>query len=120
MQIISKNNGILNKVSIMIYEIRTYTLKPGMVNEYVKHFKEVGLPIICKYSRLVGYWIPETGELNQLIHIWEYESCEDKDKKRAALYDEPEWSINFVPKAMEMLVKQESRIMKATNFSPIK
>ena len=104
----------------MIYEIRTYTIKVGKVNEYVKHFEQVGLPIISKYSRLVGYWLTETGKLNQIIHIWEYTDFDDRTQKRAALYEDKDWNEHFIKKAMEMIIEQESRIMRATSFSPIR
>lgn len=104
----------------MIYEIRTYTVKIGKLNPYVKHFEEVGLPIISKYSKLIGYWYKETGELNQIIHIWEYENSDIRIEKRKALYNDPEWIKKFIPIALPMLLKQESHLMTAANFSPIK
>ena len=104
----------------MIYEMRTYTVKIGKMNQYIKHFEEIGLPIISKYSKLKGYWYAETGELNQIIHIWEYESFNERIEKRKALYNDSEWLEKFIPTALLMLEKQESKIMNATSFSPIK
>ena len=104
----------------MIYEMRIYTVKVGKMNQYIKHFEKIGLPIISKYSKLIGYWYTETGVLNQVIHIWEYENFNERIEKRKALYDDNEWLENFIPTALQMLEKQESRIMNATSFSPIK
>jgi hypothetical protein len=103
----------------MIYEMRTYTIKIGKLHEYLKHFEEKGLPIISKYSKLVGYWYTEIGELNQIVHIWEYQGLDQRAENRAALYRDPEWLEKFIPTAQPMLEKQESRIMYAANFSPI-
>ena len=104
----------------MIYEMRIYTVKVGKMNQYIKHFEKIGLPIISKYSKLIGYWYTETGVLNQVIHIWEYENFNERIEKRKALYGDSEWLENFIPTALQMLEKQESRIMNATSFSPIK
>lgn len=104
----------------MYYEMRTYTLKVGKLQEYLKLFEEVGLPIISKYAKLVGYWYTDIGELNQVIHIWEYESLDERRKRRTALYEDPDWVEKFLPVAMPMLEKQETKIMYAANFSPIK
>ena len=104
----------------MIYEMRIYTVKVGKMDQYIKHFEKIGLPIISKYSKLIGYWYTETGVLNQVIHIWEYENFNERIEKRKALYDDYEWLENFIPTALQMLEKQESRIMNATSFSPIK
>lgn len=100
--------------------MRTYTIKIGKTQEYLKLFEEVALPIISKYAKLVGYWYTDIGELNQVIHIWEYDSLDDRKKKREALYQDEDWVNQFLPIAGPMLEKQETKIMYAANFSPIK
>lgn len=104
----------------MIYEMRTYSIKIGRTQEYLQLFEEKGLPIISKYAKLVGYWYTEIGELNQIIHIWEYESMDKRAENRKALYSDEEWLNDFIPYGLPLLEKQESKILYATNFSPIK
>jgi hypothetical protein len=104
----------------MIYEMRTYSIKPGQTDLYIKNFDEIGLPIISKYNKLVGYWYTEIGELNQLVHIWEFESLEDRTQKRKALSNDPEWQEKFLPLARPLLMSQENKIMIAASFSPIR
>ncbi len=104
----------------MIFEMRTYTIKIGELNNYISHFEQVGMPIISKYSTLIGYWHTEIGELNQVIHIWSYCDLNERAEKRAELYKDESWLTDFIPKAMFMLEKQESKILSAANFSPIK
>lgn len=104
----------------MVYEMRTYTLKIGKTHEYLRHFEEIGLPLITKYAKLVGYWYTEIGELNQIIHIWAYENMEQRAQARKALYSDREWLEKFIPVAMTLLEKQENKILYPTNFSPIK
>jgi hypothetical protein len=57
----------------MIYEVRTYTLKPGTIPEVEKRFGEV-LQHREKYSPLGAFWHTELGPLNQIIHVWPYEN----------------------------------------------
>lgn len=104
----------------MIYEMRTYTIKVGQLQTYLKHFEDVGLPIISKYAQLVGYWYTEIGELNQVVHIWEYESLDQRKEAREALYNDPEWVEKFLPLGQPLLEKQENKIMYAAHFSPIR
>jgi NIPSNAP len=104
----------------MIYEMRTYSIEIGQAQQYIKIFEEIGLPIISKYNKLVGYWFTEIGELNQLVHIWEFESLEDRSQKRSALNNDPEWLEKFLPLARPLLVKQENKIMLPASFSPIR
>ena len=104
----------------MIFEMRTYTIKIGQLNNYINHFENVGMPIISKYSTLIGYWYTEIGELNQIIQIWSYKDLNERSKKRQELYENDSWLTDFIPNAMLMLEKQESKIINAVSFSPIK
>ncbi|SIO95909.1 NIPSNAP family protein [Vibrio spartinae] len=104
----------------MIFEMRIYTIKIGQLNNYINHFETIGMPIISKYATLVGYWHTEIGELNQVIHIWSYHDLNERSQKRIELYKDSEWLTEFIPEAMNMLEKQESKILSAANFSPIK
>ena len=53
----------------MIYEVRTYTLKPGSVAKFEENFA-AALPHREKYSKLGAFWHTEIGPLNQVIHVW--------------------------------------------------
>ena len=46
----------------MIYEVRTYTLKPGSVAQFEENFGKA-LPHREKYSKLGGFWHTEIGPL---------------------------------------------------------
>jgi hypothetical protein len=104
----------------MFYEMRTYTIQIGKMQTYLKHFEENGLHVISRYTTLVGWWYTEIGELNQVVHIWAYESLDERIKKRAALYQDPDWLEGFVPIAFPMLEKMESKLLMPAQFSPIK
>jgi hypothetical protein len=66
----------------MIYEVRTYTLKPGTVPIFEEAFGKA-LVNRAKVSPLGAFWHTEIGPLNQVIHIWPYESLEHRDECRA-------------------------------------
>jgi len=100
--------------------MRTYTIKVGKLNRYISHFEQVGLPIIQKYAKLVGYWTTDIGELNQVIHIWAYDDLNTRAQKRQELYQDPDWLRDFIPEAIDMLEKQENKILSPVAFSPIK
>ena len=61
----------------MIIEMRTYTLQPGTLAEAEKRFGEA-LPIREKHSKLAAFWHTEIGPLNQIIHVWAYDSFEHR------------------------------------------
>ena len=74
----------------MIYEVRTYTLKPGGVPQFEKNFGEA-LPHREKYSKLGAFWHTDIGPLNQVIHVWPYENLAERDQIRADAAKDPNW-----------------------------
>jgi hypothetical protein len=55
----------------MIYEVRTYQLKPRSIPEFLDVFGKA-YPIREKISKLSGFFYTDIGPLNQVIHVWPY------------------------------------------------
>ncbi len=104
----------------MIYEMRTYQLKVGSVQKYVKQFEEKGLPIVSRYCNLVGYWVVESGLLNRVVHLWCFKDMEDRRIARERWWQDKEWTEGYVPLALPLVESQESVILTAVPFSPIR
>lgn len=103
----------------MIVEMRTYTLHPGMAAGYLKLYEAEGLATQTRIlGRLVGYYSTEIGNVNQVVHLWGYDSFEERTKRRAALFADPVW-LAYIPKVREMIVTQESKILNPAPFSPM-
>ena len=84
----------------MIYEMRVYTVKPGSVGEYESRFAEA-YKAREKYSKLGAMWHTEIGPLNQVIHIWPYESLQQRAEIRATSAKDP--SGLWPPRTPELL-----------------
>ena len=97
----------------MIYEIRTYGLQTGSLAEVEKRYGE-GYEHRKKYSELFGFFHTEIGPLNEIIHIWQYESMEERTKVRAAASKDANWP----PKIQEFIVRMSSEIVTPFNFAP--
>jgi hypothetical protein len=104
----------------MIYEMRTYQLKVGVIDRYLEQFERVGLPIVSKYCNLVAYWVIESGLLNRVVHVWEFESVEQRRESRKAWWNDKDWTEGYIPLALPLVESQESLIMSAAPFSPIR
>ncbi|MQW89511.1 NIPSNAP family protein [Sinorhizobium saheli] len=103
----------------MFYEIRTYRLKNGAVPAYLKVVEEEGIAIQRKHlGELVAYFFSEIGPINEIVHIWAFSSLDDRERRRAALMDDPDWRA-FLPKTRDLIEVAENKIMKAARFSPI-
>jgi hypothetical protein len=97
----------------MIIEMRTYTLQPGTLAEVEKRFGE-SLPVREKHSKLAAFWHSEIGPLNQIIHVWAYESFEHRADVRAAATKDEGWP----PPIREFVVAQQSEVFLPAPFSP--
>lgn len=97
----------------MIIEVRTYQLKPGGVTEFEKRFGEA-LPGREKYSKLAALWHTEVGALNEVTHVWPYDSFEQRTQVRAAAVEAGAWP----PQNSEFIVSMQSEIFIPAPFSP--
>lgn len=97
----------------MIIEMRTYALQPGSLAEVEKRFGD-SLPNREKHSKLAAFWHTEVGPLNQIYHVWCYDSFEQRTAVRAAAAKEANWP----PPIREFVTNQQSEIFYPAPFSP--
>ncbi len=104
----------------MIVEERIYTLHPGKVSEMVKLYGDEGLPLQQRYlGKFIGYFSTETGNLNQVVFMWAYDSLDDRATRRERMAQDPEWK-RYLQKVLQLIATQENRILKPAPFSPIR
>lgn len=106
----------------MIVEQRTYTLHPPKLRLWVDVYEKYGLPIQKRHlGPLIGFFVSEIGPLNQVVHLWSYESLADRETRRATMVKDPEWP-EFLKRAGELnaIQAQESKILVPVSFSPLK
>lgn len=97
----------------MIYEVRTYTVKPRSLAEVVKRFGEK-YEQRKKYSELTAFFQVEVGPLNTFMHIWGYKDLAERGTIRAAAVKDGAWP----PPISEFLVSQKSEILHPAPFAP--
>ncbi|NGM86262.1 NIPSNAP family protein [Parapusillimonas sp. SGNA-6] len=102
----------------MLVEERIYTCHCGMALQYVRMYEAEGLaiqrPILGK---LLGYFTTELGALNQVVHLWAYESMEDRTSRRATLLADERWKA-YAAKVRPLVLQQENKILVPAAFSP--
>jgi hypothetical protein len=97
----------------MIIEMRTYTLKPGNIPTFEERFASA-LHVREKYSKLAAFWHTEVGPLNQVIHVWPYDSLDQRASVRAEASKAEGWP----PNTRELTIEQKSEIFLPAAFSP--
>lgn len=76
----------------MIIDERTYTVRPGKLAAYLAAHMAQALPLMRKHlGEPYGYYTTETGDLNQFVHLWRYDSMAERERRRAALYADAAW-----------------------------
>jgi hypothetical protein len=113
---LNKQDGTDNN---RLYELRTYTLRPGGVGGMVKAASTVEHNIReDRYGKLEGYWFTDIGPLNQVMHLWSYRDFNE----RALLHDElsrnPRWAVEYIPLVSPLMLRHDIRLLNAVR-SPV-
>lgn len=103
----------------MILDHRTYIVAHGRMQEYLELYERVALPIQMRHlGHLVGFFTTDIGTLNQVVHIWAYESIADRQIRRDNMEADPEWQA-YLEMVRGLFGPQENKILKPTRYSPI-
>lgn len=98
----------------MLYELRTYTVKPGAVGDMVKAASTVSHDIRKNdFGKLEGYWFTEIGPLNQVLHLWSYSDFNERARLRGELARNSRWTGEYLPLIRPLLMLQEVRFLNA-------
>jgi hypothetical protein len=103
----------------MFYEMRTYRLKVGALPEYLRLVQDTGLAIQRGHlGQLVGYFHTDIGPLNQIVHVWAFDSLDERERRRNALAADPAWQA-FTPALQALIEDMDTKILRPTAFSPL-
>ena len=104
----------------MIVEQRTYTLHPGKLQEMLEIYQAEGMETHRRIlGNQLGYFYTEIGPLNQVVHMYGYESLDDRARRRAELTADPKWQA-YLKKGVSYFQDMETKILLPTSFSPIR
>lgn len=100
----------------MFIDQRIYSLKNGNVGKFLKLYEEEGMEVQVRIlGKMVGYYYTDIGPLNQIVHMWEYESMDDRWERRKLLQASAEWQAYAVQ--MRPLVNHiENKILVPAPF----
>jgi hypothetical protein len=100
----------------MFIEERIYRLKIGAVPEYFRNYEELGMHVQMRHlPHMVGYYCTEVGDMNLVVHLWAYDSLDQRDKCREAMRADPDWPV-YLAKSRPLMETQKTRIMKCAPF----
>lgn len=100
----------------MLYEVRTYRLKPRGVPEFIKTFGEA-YEKRQSLSKIAAFFHTEIGPLNEVIHIWPYKDGLERDKKRAKSVADKKYS--WPPKVGHLQENMQSELFTPSPMTPV-
>ena len=102
----------------MIFDHRTYTCRPGTIKKHMALYEQHGFAIQCRHlGRPLLYGATDVGDVNSYVHIWVFDSAEDRALKRTAMQGDSAWK-DYLKVSAEAgyLIKQENKILTPTKF----
>jgi hypothetical protein len=101
--------------------MRTYTIKPLRTGDFLALYEQAALPLQKKYlGHLIGFFVSEIGELNQVVHLWGFDSLAERERRRAEMEKDPGWPLyRNALRDLDVVLLQDNKILKSTSFSPV-
>ncbi len=104
----------------VIYEKRTYSVQVGQMPELVRIYSTHAWPALDAGGfgkNLIGYFISDTGELHQLIHVWRFESDDERRAFWKRLYENSDF-LAAVKQIRALIKTQDVQLMLAAPWGP--
>ena len=104
----------------VIYEKRTYAIKIGEMPEVKRLYGAEGWPALSAVDQdkhLIGYFISDTGDLHQLIHLWKFDSDENRRAFWAKLSADEKFAA-FAKQLRSLIISQHVQLIVASPWGP--
>lgn len=109
-----------NGSELAFVDERTYTITYPQVPAFIELTKKLAYPITQRAGwQLIGYFTSITGTVNQVVHLWYWDSQAQREERQVAAVTDPEWPIYQAANGHRMEL-QENRYLVPTLFSPLK
>ena len=102
----------------MIHEESVYAMQVGKAAQLVDAYSNEGIAILERVlGTMVGFWSVDTGgDIDELIQIWQFDSDDDRRRRREALWKDPEW-LDFATRFGYLSTKRSMRILLPMTFT---
>src|SRR5262245_48147797 len=88
---------------VMIVEVRSYRIKPGRREEFIKFFETRSIPALRAHGMKVLGPLLDLENPNKFVWLRSFPSLEDRERMRNAFYEGELWKNELESIAMPML-----------------
>src|SRR3989337_1600692 len=101
----------------MIYEHRTYSIPPLMVDEFIQRFGEIPVKLFAKHgAKTVGVWLTDVGPGPEVVYILAFEDLAHRDRFWQALFQDSEFQES---KQSTRVASFNAKILRPLPYSPL-
>lgn len=104
------------------FEMRTYTLPPGEIPLAIENW-EKAVPMRNQFKPVYAVWYTDIGALNKWVHIWSYESLNERMEIRDKARGDGNWPPATLAKKEGRkpytILAQDNKILMPSAFSPV-
>jgi hypothetical protein len=101
-----------------IYEYRYYRCKVGKTKPFADALT-AAMVARERHSKNVCIWVTDTGQPNEVSHLWAYKDLNHRAQVRAAASADPDWQ-EFLKGGADRIEEMHSSILVPWNHSPLK
>jgi hypothetical protein len=95
-----------------LIDLRTYTIRPRGMAEFLDVFDRLAMPVLLRtLGAPAGFYTSLVGPLNQVVHLWAYESLADYEERSARRDRDPDWPA-YLSASGHLIVAQENRLLR--------
>ncbi|HDS1682335.1 TPA: NIPSNAP family protein [Pseudomonas putida] len=99
-----------------IVDLRVYTIRPRCMAAFLEAFEQLAMPILRRHlGTPLGFYVSSIGPLNQVVHLWGYNSLADFERRSAARDADPDFAA-YLQATRDLVVAQETRIIKPVHL----
>ena len=101
----------------MIYDVRSYDLRPGALPAYRDAVREVALPVRQRYGiALAGWFSADVGPPGRVVHIWAFRDWQHLEQGKRQFRQDPQWTEEYLPRVLPLIERQHCEVMLAADF----
>ena len=101
-----------------IYEYRFYRCKVGQTRPFAEGLTGA-MKIRERHSQNVCIWVTDTGQPNEVSHLWVYKDLQHRAEARAAAAADPDWQA-FISNSPNRLEEMSSTLLLPWSHSPLR
>jgi hypothetical protein len=110
----NKMKDISKTVAARLYELQTFTLRPGTVGDMLKAASTVEQDIRRDaYGKLEGCWSTDIGPLNQVMQLWSFSDLNERAELRTELGRNRRWAGEYSPLVHPFVLREDVRLLNA-------